>query len=540
MYFLIKILVIVLYVTEGRKKGRSASRYPLRLSGGEKKLASQMGSMTGASGVPRSGHENVSNTTTYNGTAHSNSTQNRRKHHRKSRKHSTMTNFTGSFTVGVCLTGQTQRLELLSKIKNVFEYGKRINGTYDLVLALQNDSQVNFVNEGTVHRIMEGSTREKRDISEHELNIDLSKKFEVPTMNYLGTHLRPFVRHLAFNIAQTDNNSVLNEDYISRLDKGKRGIDWETRRARGHMNQFFHLRRCYDSFIELEAAHGFKYDFFVRLREDTYIAKGLDPRIIKQTVKKTKNEKAIVTPLCESWGSTRINDKGAIITRAAAYGFFIGPLDHFTMFWQETKLPKSRLGPEAFLWHVYSENMGIAILRSTKLMPLFASMPRPHTMTVHTDAKRKDICLRMRLTTNSYNGGWRCYAHELSSFYGKEIHPMICEDEIMSCNKVFRNYQKGGNRSSGNDFHPYGCDPRMNMSEIAKHMVLYKREEDIVEKEEKTYFGNIPQIALGDWDEHVVPRTFDESRIKAEDDDLHLQRVESDDDVARRVVELKN
>jgi hypothetical protein len=59
--------------------------------------------------------------------------------------------------------------------------------------------------------------------------------------------------------------------YIDALNKHHMNMAMRTARSRSHSNQYSHMKRCWQQFRDIENVHGFKYDYFIRLRDDAFV-----------------------------------------------------------------------------------------------------------------------------------------------------------------------------------------------------------------------------------------------------------------------------
>lgn len=143
--------------------------------------------------------------------------------------------------------------------------------------------------------------------------------------------MRPYTRSITEMFIDMPRDPVISKSYLLRLnDKSKQSNEKRLLRAKSHVRQWYYMRRCYDTFRELESNLGHKFDAFVRLRDDNFLLGPLNPgSILKVT---PISPRSIIISNCESWRKHGINDKGAIVSRMAAHTYFAGPLDFYYLY----------------------------------------------------------------------------------------------------------------------------------------------------------------------------------------------------------------
>ena len=102
----------------------------------------------------------------------------------------------------MCITGQMQRLELPSKIKNLFKYGKEVKGyTFDVVLVMNENVTATPV---YVNEYLAGSSE-----SAHQVEV----------MDPVGilNELRAWTRTLTEVYIASVDEPILNADYVNRV-----------------------------------------------------------------------------------------------------------------------------------------------------------------------------------------------------------------------------------------------------------------------------------------------------------------------------------
>jgi hypothetical protein len=285
--------------------------------------------------------------------------------------------------IGVCITGQIGRLELESKRRNVFApLSNNSMVSVDVVFVLGNESTSVFVN---------GKADENQ---QKYVNAPQIKEF-----------LRGTVRKVHVKWVEQPALPVLNPLYANNLGKMTKSNtkEFQQTRTRSHIRQWYNLRECYNSFVEMEYDHKQKYDAFIRLREDGFLVDRVNPfpvipgKAALQPVGDSRKSEATVldtsprTPdvilsSCDSWGG--YNDKGVVVGRAGAQSYFNGFMDAFYLFYDKLthgkvvlhlydirkryRYPNMELDPEIYTKAVLS-HYNLSVLESTKDFPLIPS-----------------------------------------------------------------------------------------------------------------------------------------------------------------------
>jgi hypothetical protein len=179
-------------------------------------------------------------------------------------------------------------------------------------------------------------------------------------------------------------------------------------RSHGHLNQFYYLRRCWDQFKDVNTVHGFKYDYFIRLRDDAFVFENFEtfetfetfeifiPLNVQLPLVEASYTPIAIFPSCESWEG--LNDKAAVVNRAAAQDYFSAPLGHFHTHWevfkknQQEMINQKYLNPEKFIKAVYKVT-SLQVIQSTNKVPVMSSMAVPvGTLRSHP---KNTTCLRV-------------------------------------------------------------------------------------------------------------------------------------------------
>ncbi|KAA8495301.1 hypothetical protein FVE85_1456 [Porphyridium purpureum] len=206
--------------------------------------------------------------------------------------------------LAVCITGQLARLELDSKITNVFSVNAQNGWTVDALILLSAESEAQFVNR----------------------RVPIVAQKDYPTDDSIEEALKSHVSRVKVVRVDQPVEPVMRAEYVAGLDKWnmEEGRRWA--RARGHVRQWFMQRECLMHLKEMEAQNGAPYTDFIRLREDSYVYAPLRP--IPDTPGHENH--SLLTPMCDAWDG--VNDKAATLRREAAHSYFDGPLDFFYLF----------------------------------------------------------------------------------------------------------------------------------------------------------------------------------------------------------------
>ena len=294
--------------------------------------------------------------------------------------------------IGVCVTGQIGRLELESKRQYLF--GPLHNNSMvklDVVFVLGNEDSSVFVN-GRVD-----------DNQQKYVNETAIKDF-----------LSPHVDDVVVKWVDQPDNPTINHLYADNLGKLVKSNtkEFQYSRTKSHIRQWFNLKQCYNTFLDLEFAHGERYDAFIRLRDDGYLVDRINPfpvvawktmsesesesktqveapRMIRgrvQMVFSSANPPDIILSACDSWGG--YNDKGVVVGRAASHNYFNGFMDVFYLHYSKLthgkihlgkydirkryKYPHMELAPEIYTKSVLTY-FNMSVMQSASLFPLIPS-----------------------------------------------------------------------------------------------------------------------------------------------------------------------
>ena len=168
-----------------------------------------------------------------------------------------------------------------------------------------------------------------------------------------------------------------------------------------HVRQWFFLRKCYDSLRLLESQNGHKYDAFVRLRDDSFIAAPIEPTLLQKYKSPT-----IIISNCETWRRHAINDKGALLSRNAAHKYFILPLEYY--YFHSKKIFRMNtaniISPEVFLNHVYGRMHHVNLVQDITKLPIITSRRLPSNIKagVNQDGLELGYCLSIDYLSIDY------------------------------------------------------------------------------------------------------------------------------------------
>lgn len=211
--------------------------------------------------------------------------------------------------LGVCITGQAERLELRSKLQRLV-LPNRDAFDIDLVFVLGPVGTARYVNHlsnvGGRQSWTEQSLQRAIAMLEFEgrVRIQLRPQEPVPMLHY----------------------SYVNDSEKWSNDLGKRIL-----RSRSHVRQWWSLWECHGHFVQLEAAAGRPYDVLLKLRDDTLLLQDLP----LAAANRTRYGGHVVTKNCNNWKG--LNDKAAVLDGAHGYSYFALPLLDWFMEYQKLR-----------------------------------------------------------------------------------------------------------------------------------------------------------------------------------------------------------
>ena len=309
--------------------------------------------------------------------------------------------------VGLCITGQLGRVEVQTKVDMVLKHAASLNHVVDVVLALQNSSKPLFVNSEAVEKVLKSQN---------------ATVYQPPVDVMAQRGLQTYSRYYRESFVESMSDTLLNNDYVRHLDKPEMNITRRVGRARSHIAQWHHMSRCWKEFEMLEYEHQFRYDSFVRLRDDAYVLAPMDLSTVV-SLSEGREDQVIVVPHCEAWKKDGINDKAALVSRAAAHNYFVSPIDYFYLRWESIKSQHmtGTISPERFIAWCYAET-GIRIVKSTQAVPIMTSMFIPRTL---VDKERYGMRVHPPLKPTAPNCTAQCYYEALPHLRTK-IESTLC------------------------------------------------------------------------------------------------------------------
>lgn len=229
--------------------------------------------------------------------------------------------------MGICVIGQADRLDLGSKVMNVFEKNTRFY-TVDVVFALGPPGQARFVNKHTDAGGRKGWNAER-------------------IRNRVGAVLKG--GRLILDMRPQDQQPMLHKEYVQQNDKDYRGPEAKDERAKSHVRQWRALYLCHKHFVHLEKTNRRPYEVFVKLRDDSLI---LRPWPIAA---RSYYSGTAVFKECNSWGG--LNDKVSVIDGQHGYHFFARPLlDWYFSFSGVNNMHGRLKNPEHYLLNVMKKH----------------------------------------------------------------------------------------------------------------------------------------------------------------------------------------
>jgi hypothetical protein len=309
--------------------------------------------------------------------------------------------------VGLCITGQLGRVEVKTKIDMVLKHAASLNHVVDVVLALQNSSRLQFVNSEAVKVALKSQN---------------TTEYQSPADSMARRGLQTYSRYYRESFVESMATTLLNEEYIQHLDKSGMNSERRKARARSHISQWYHMSRCWKEFQDLEYEHQFRYDSFVRLRDDAYVLAPIDSSAVV-SLAKSRTDQVIVVPHCEAWTNEGMNDKAALVSRAAAHNYFVSPIDYFYLRWETIKSHhrNSTISPERFIAWCYAARK-VRIVKLTLVVPIMTSMFIPGA-----SGEEGRYCMRVRphILPTAPNCSAQCYYEALPRL-SAQIKSMLC------------------------------------------------------------------------------------------------------------------
>lgn len=220
----------------------------------------------------------------------------------KAKKSQTLTDKDDSIgkrgNVAVCITGEVARLEIDSKVKNLFK-----------ALSEQQYSVHAFV-------VMETGDG-------HYVNEETAGKTVVRlTSAEIQTQLKPFYQMGSFrpHVNYTAHISRWRETYLSDR---QQSTEEREKRLSSHMSQHANLKSCVDLIENRETQLGIRYDVIIKLRDNTLVTMPYTLRLGHVLHENKSMRNAVLVKDCCGWGG--INDKVMVLPRKHLRPALAGP-----------------------------------------------------------------------------------------------------------------------------------------------------------------------------------------------------------------------
>jgi hypothetical protein len=181
------------------------------------------------------------------------------------------------------------------------------------------------------------------------------------------------LKSLGFEVV-TDTPYTQNQDPVIREQFAKQLSYTTKQRSGNNIRMLTGWVNCYNAMIQ---NHTKQYDFAIRIREDHGFTSALDiPDILEDL-----GPKMVMSTDCSHHGG--INDRFAIVSSDAAFGYFVGPfLDYYRMnLTQQVPKYKEIKNTETLLAHSYLSS-GLTVMESSKIRGLEK---------LHIDASGKSV-----------------------------------------------------------------------------------------------------------------------------------------------------
>ncbi|XRB21784.1 O-fucosyltransferase family protein [Pseudoscourfieldia marina] len=261
--------------------------------------------------------------------------------------------------IAVCITGQIARLEVGSKVQNLFQSLDQQTDVLDLFVSLEENTA------GTAHY----NNKPKYD-----------SVCGVADNHAVYNAFFPWLRKMRNFTENDDDASFLINPNLPRYQKKLKSFTRAQINARttNNIRQFRHARWCAQAMEERESRHGFHYDGFVRIRDTSIVLKPfrfpaqlLQPskRVSNTTTLGSRIEPTVALRKCMSWGG--YNDKTVVGNRLALDAALRGSLEGYYL---SPKVQETRKlwNPEQLLKTVLDE-AGVRAILDNDLLPFVDS-----------------------------------------------------------------------------------------------------------------------------------------------------------------------
>jgi len=220
----------------------------------------------------------------------------------------------------ILITGQKNRLELSSKIKNIYNPLSKI---YDVVMVLSLSESNNFTNK---HNYTKNFHRDLCEINK-----------ELDTIPY-------YINDIEYPKLK------INDNLVSMYDKKPLGKKFTKCRALNHVRQYYTFSKSWSKIKEINP------DILIRIRDDACLSRSLNLTDFAKVINPCK--KCIISSDKKTHGG--INDKFAIVSNKAIKTYLKKPLFEYNRYNKDT-FNKRIKNPEQFYKYVYGKN-GISLL----------------------------------------------------------------------------------------------------------------------------------------------------------------------------------
>ena len=203
--------------------------------------------------------------------------------------------YTGGGPAALCITGQSSRLELTTKVHHVLKPMRKAFGSAHAFLVLE-EGAYEFTSRLNPSVEAQGCDKEPtRQEIERELGEHLKElKLVHPTKRTLTRRLWPNYRR------------EIGNDHVWR------------KVVHGHLSQFEHLHECMTLIEDYEARAFIRYSYILSVRDCTHVFSPIDPGawpLIWLSHDSTGHEvSGVVVKSCDSWNGT--NDKAMLLRRS--------------------------------------------------------------------------------------------------------------------------------------------------------------------------------------------------------------------------------
>jgi len=231
----------------------------------------------------------------------------------------------GKTRLGLCLTGQLERLEIESKARHLV---RDLNRTHDIDVVL-------VVANGTARYVNGFSVANSSAVQATAERLRSRTRAAL-----IRTFVQAGASRVVLNTEPQWELPYLRKQYVLNLNKPMSNVHLANR-ARSHVRQWRSLWNCYKEFSALAQKAGQRYDVLAKFRDDLLI---FDK--VEALHERSVYENAVVTQECLSWRG--INDKLAVLDARHGLKFFTSPL--WVFFFDRRPFLDMSGNPETFLF----------------------------------------------------------------------------------------------------------------------------------------------------------------------------------------------